>query len=824
MTVVTGVSGSGKSSLARDTLFAEGQRRYLESVSIQTSQMLRSLQRPDVDEISGLPPTINLDQRSGLAPLRSTVAVTTDLYDYLRLLYARCGVVHCPNCTRPVQSQTIDEITTRVQGFTERTKFMLLAPLVRQRRGAHREIIERIGRNGLVRVRVDGDLYDLSEVENLDESKLHDIDAVVDRLILKDGMEARLRESIALCVRESGDACIVCTQDDGQWVDHYFNTRHSCGNCSVSFPEPDPGMFSFNSARGACASCEGRGVEGTVENSGEITVFHQQPCSACAGTRLQPVPSSVRFGQKTVAEFCRHTVTEALQLVTDWLQCLQQSDGAPDEFHVRPEGVEAALRLLPDVERRLSSLCRVGLDYLTLDRASRTLSGGEYQRTRLAGCLGSDIHGACYLLDEPTNGLHPRDTQRLLKNLFALRDAQATVVLVEHDPDVIRAADHLIDIGPGPGSDGGKVTYTGVPSGVLPDSATGQALFDQTLETEVATARVLPDDGCVTITGAQLHNLANVTVDIPLRQMVCCAGPSGSGKTSLMLGTLVPVLNAVCNDDIDPKTALADARCSAISGYERIGRVVMIDGRPLSRNRRSCLATYSGIWNDIRRLFAKTRESRAAGLKPGHFSFNSGNGRCSECKGSGRQEIRMNLLPDAEIPCPACHGRRFSEQICEVHFKGLNVHDVLDLRVDEALQVFSEIASTVERLRPFEQVGLGYMTLGQSAATWSGGEAQRMHLAGELVESHASSAMYVLDEPTRGLHHVDIHRLQTVLRQLVDKGHTVVAVEHNTQFLRNADWIFDMGPGAANDGGKVIASGTPQQLRNDPNSVTGPFL
>jgi excinuclease ABC subunit A len=827
MTVITGLSGSGKSSLAYDTMFAEGQRRYLESVSVQTHQMIRSLRRPDVDEVSGLPPTVSVDQRVGRVPARSTVAVTTDIYDYLRLLYARSGVVHCTTCDRPVQSQTTEEIVQRVLQFPERSKFMLLAPLIRKRRGSHREVLERVARHGLVRIRVNGELIDLADADELDESKPHTIDAVVDRLILKEGVEQRLQESVALAVRESGDACIVSVQVDGNWHDHYFNTRHSCGSCEVSFPEPDPGLFSFNSGRGACPDCEGLGVEGVADDSADITVFRQRPCTTCDGGRLQKLPSAIRFGQLTLPQFTALSVADALETVRRWQQELElPADGRSDNFTIRPEGHAAALRILPDLQRQLASLVRVGLDYLSLNRSTRSLSGGEYQRSRLACCLGSDVHGACYILDEPTNGLHPKDTQLLLDILCDIRDSGATLVLVEHDPEVMRAADHLIDIGPGAGTDGGCVLYAGAPLAIPNDTATGSVVSEQSPAT-VPKASVEIDiatDQALTIRNATIHNLQNVSVSVPLNRFVCVTGVSGSGKSSLINGTLFPVVSAACNPQAHIEATLADVECQSIDGLEHINRVVLVDGRSVSRNRRSCLATYSGVWNDIRKLYARTREARARGIGAPQFSFNSGSGRCSQCKGTGIQDIRMNLLPDAEVPCSSCHGQRFNSEILKIRFAGRSVHDVLDLRVDGALEAFSEIESTVRRLRPFQQVGLGYMTLGQSASTFSGGEAQRIRLATELLETPDSKTLYLLDEPTRGLHAADVDRLLEVLRGFVERNHSVIVIEHSTQVMRASDWIIDMGPAAADKGGQIIAEGTPDTLRGHPESITGRWM
>jgi len=825
MTVITGLSGSGKSSLAYDTMFAEGQRRYLESVSGQTHQMIRSLRRPDVDEVTGLPPTVSVDQRVTLAPARSTVAITTDLYDYFRLLYARCGVVHCTNCQKPVSSQTVGEILQQVLQFPDRTKFILLAPLVQGKKGAHREVLERVARHGLVRVRIDGSILDLSEVGELDESIPHTIEAVVDRLILKEGVESRLQESIALAVRESENACIVSVQQDEQSTDHYFNTRHSCAKCEISFAEPDPGLFSFNSARGACPKCEGLGVEGVADESGETTVFRSRACAACGGTRLRDLAAGVRFGDRTLPELTALSVDAALECIRQWRADIDRTGHAlSNNFFIRPESQPAARRILPDLERRLSSLSRVGLSYLTLNRSSRTLSGGEYQRTRLAGCLGSEIHGACYLLDEPTNGLHPKDTQRLLSNLFELRDTGATMVLVEHDSLIVRAADHLIEIGPGAGSDGGRLVFAGVPTSIPHDTPTGMALQKADAFPERMNAELAADSQFLIVRNASLHNLRDVTARFPLNRLVCVTGVSGSGKSSLVVGTLFPVVKAFYHQHANADAVIADVSCGGIDGLELIDRTVLIDSRAVGGNRRSCIATQSGVWNDIRRLYSRTRAARALGLGAGQFSFNSGTGRCGECKGTGIQDVRMNLLPDIEVPCAACDGRRFGSAILNIRFAGRTVHDVLSLRVDEAVEAFSEIDSIVRRLRPFHQVGLGYMTLGQPASGWSGGESQRIHMATELQETLENRTLYILDEPTRGLHSSDVERLLGVLRGFVDRGNSVIVIEHNTQLANAADWIIDMGPGPSSDGGRIVAEGAPQSLINNASSITGPWL
>ncbi len=825
MTVITGLSGSGKSSLAWDTMYAAGQRSYLESVSGQAHQMIRLLRRPDVDEVTGLPPTVSIDQRAALAPARSTVAITTDLYDYLRLLYARCGVVHCTTCQAPVSSQTIDEILQRVLAFPDRTKFVLLAPLVHNRKGGHRDVLDRIGRHGLVRVRIDGRLFDLSDVTDLDESKPHTIEAVVDRLILKEGIESRLLESLSLAVRESGDACIVSVQNDGQSADHYFNTRHSCAKCEISFPEPDPGLFSFNSARGACSKCEGVGFEGFADDSDDTVVFRRRACGACGGTRLQNLAAGVRFGNQTLPQLTALNVEDALRCVRECRSELEANDGdSPNEFLIRPESQPAAVQLLPDLQRRLESLTQVGLSYLTLDRSSRSLSGGEYQRTRLAGCLGSGIHGACYVLDEPTNGLHPQNTKQLLTNLHSLRDDGATVVVVEHDSLIVREADCLIEMGPGAGADGGRVLFAGTPDSIPNDTPTGKSFLDEGIGNRSVATQSADSTAHLIVRDACLNNLQNVTARIPLNRLVCVTGVSGSGKSSLVVGTLFPVAKAYFSRRSNFQAAVADVACGNIEGLESLDRVVLIDGRSIATNRRSCIATHSGVWNDIRRLYSRTRAARAQGLGAGQFSFNSGTGRCSQCKGTGMQDVRMHLLPDAEVPCPACGGSRFSRTILDIRFGGRSVDDVLDLRVDEALDAFSEIESTVRRLKPFQQVGLGYMALGQSASTWSGGESHRVHLATELQEKQQARSLYVLDEPTRGLHRQDVARLLLVLRSLVDQGNSVIVIEHNVQLIHAAEWVIDMGPGPAANGGRIIAEGTPAELAMNPASITGAWL
>ena len=819
--VITGVSGSGKSSLAFDTLFAEGQRRYLESVSVHTRTLLQQLPRPNVDEVSGLPPTISVDQRVTTAPARSTLAVTTEIYDYLRLLYARAGVAHCTSCGEPVQSQSVDQILQRVLARPERTKLMILSPLVRSRRGGHKEVFERIGRSGFVRVRVNGELLDISDVPELPEKKQHTIEAVIDRIILKDGIEQRLRESIDLAVRESDGTCIVCEQVDASWSEELFSTKFSCANCNLSFPTPEPRTFSFNSAWGACETCEGFGIEGIVDDSEDITVFRKADCKACGGTRLQPFPSAVTFCQTTIGDFTAMSVDDALKLVDRWTGQLDANDDSM-QFALSKADTLVAQRTLPDIRQRLACLQKVGVGYLSLNRATRTLSGGEYQRARLAACLGTGLHGACFVLDEPTSGLHPRDTERLVQTLFAIRDAGATVVVVEHDPEVMKAADHIIDVGPGAGDRGGQIQFSGpMAKASETDSPTGSFLRG---ELQTAAAAASTSEQKLTVTNARLNNLQSVSLDVPLQQFVCVTGVSGSGKSSLIMDTLLPIVNAHCSEKGVVKIACADALCDSVDGLEQVPRVVAVDNSPLGRNRRSCIATYSNLWNDVRKLFSQTRDARAHGFKAGRFSFNAGAGRCEACKGTGVKDVKMAFLPNVSVPCPDCAGRRFNRATLAVKFAGKSAADVLDMEVDEAVEFFGQMEKLRVMLETFRSVGLGYLKLGQPASTFSGGESQRVKLATELGARNSQPTLFILDEPTSGLHPSDIVHLTVLLRGLVNAGHSVIVIEHNTELVNSSDWVIDVGPDSGPAGGQIVATGRPSDIIAAELSITGRFL
>jgi excinuclease ABC subunit A len=630
-------------------------------------------------------------------------------------------------------------------------------------------------------------------------------------------------------------------------MEKLYSTRFCCPDCDLNFPTPEPRSFSFSSPWGACQQCSGLGVQGVVDLDSEIAIFQQKACEACEGSRLQPFARRVTFLGQTIAEFTRQSVDAALATMESWLRVLRS---APD-FQSTPSGDPTlvddgtaltqeqrlvAERTLPDIQARIKCLSEVGIGYLGLDRPSRTLSGGEFQRARLAASLSSQLHGAHFVLDEPTAGLHPRDTQRLLKTLFDLRDAGGTVIVVEHDGEIMRAADWLVDLGPGAGADGGKLLFSGTPSDVekLAESPTGDYLRRSTAEriesakTEskpkpksgAKTRRAVADKDIVqaevseklTIVNAHLHNLRNITVDIPLRKLVCVTGVSGSGKSSLVFGTLLPVVSAAIQRKRDVALVAADARCDGVSGGEQIQRVLSLDQAPLGRSARSCIATLCGMWDEVRRLFAKIRDSRSRGLNAKHFSFNSGEGRCPECMGIGVRNFRMSFLPDAVVPCAVCHGLRFSKAVCSIRFRNKSVADVLQMRVDDATEFFSEFSRLHAILSAFNSVGLGYVTLGQPANTFSGGEAQRARLASELATPSNDHTLYVLDEPTSGLHPADVDRLMTHLRTLVNAGHSVIVIEHQLDVIRQADWLIDIGPDSADRGGEVVYSGPPLQI------------
>lgn len=820
LTVITGVSGSGKSSLAFDVVHAESQRRYLESLSADTRARVGAWQRPDVDVIDGLPPTISVSQAAGSASLRSTLATTTEILDYLRLLFARCGEAHCPQCGRPLSARSAQEIVEQILSLEEGRKVLVLAPLVRGKRGTHRAVFETIAKAGFVRARVDGDMVEVSQPPTLAKSKPHTIEAIVDRIVVKSGLQARLRESVELALKH-GDGTIVLSEQSGDaWQDHSYSSRFACPDCGISFAELEPRTFSFNSPHGACLSCRGLGVRASEESDFDAISSRQSEqqdlCPDCGGSRLNSFARSVRFQGLTLPDLLRSTVSEAAQSVITW----QTSE----VFKSSEVAVQRVLeQTLPAIRGRLEFLAQVGADYLTLDRPTRTLSGGEFQRARLAACLGSGLVGVCYVLDEPTVGLHPKDTAAMIGTLHKLRDQGNTVVVVEHDLEVIQSADYLVDLGPGAGADGGRVVASGSPTQVANNSQSVTGSFLRT-GNDQGGANAAPGhqgDGhsrWLTLSNVSVHNLQNVSVRIPLRALTAITGVSGSGKTSLVHHALVPfVRESLARGVSAPTDSKAGNRLHAtievpVANGSELSRLVEVTQSPLGRTPASNPATYSGMWDDVCRLFAQTREAKLRGFRATRFRFNSPSGRCEACRGRGVQRVRLQLLPDVFVTCPICRGERFNAATLQVRFRGLTAADVLRQRVDEAADLFANVPRIARVLTTFEEVGLGYLRLGQSAPTLSGGEAQRVKLATELSRESTAPTLFVLDEPTTGLHPADVARLLTLLHRLVEAGHTVIVIEHHLDVIAQADWLIDLGPEGGSRGGQIIAEGSPLEV------------
>jgi len=816
LVVFTGVSGSGKSSLVFDTLFAEGRRRYLESLSTYSRQFLNQLERPDVDLLEGLPPTLSVEQSAGSVQPRSTVGTTTEIYDYLRLLYARAGCAHCYRCGKPVEQQSPQAIVDVILSFNDRTKVMLLAPLVKGRKGAHKKIFEQIFREGFVRARVDGELVDVAEPPDLQKTHMHDIDVVVDRIVIKEGIAPRLSESVDLALRHGEESCIVLREVDGEWQERRFGTRFACAACGISFDELEPRTFSFNSPYGACPKCEGMGhlisEPANGDNDSEPKI-----CDACDGSRLAPIARSVTVDGVAIHELTARPISQVHEFVVRLLQALRNS--RTSIFTTEAARLVAG-GILDDVESRLRFLVQVGLDYLALDRPTNTLSGGEYQRARLAACLGSGLTGVCYILDEPTIGLHPRDVGRLLESLEDLRAQGNSVLVVEHDPEVMARADYMVDVGPGAGRHGGRVIAVGTPQQVAEaDTPTGEYLSGRRVTGLTPQRRIAHPETGIVLRNVETHNLKHVTLELPLRVLTCITGVSGAGKSSLVIDALIPKVR----QELAPRPALNLSTIGGqITGVEQIVRLVQVDQSPIGKTGRSNPATYSGIWNEVRKVFAKTRESRIRGYKAGRFSFNSKSGCCETCRGQGVTRIAMNFLPDLYVTCSACNGARFNPQTLEIHFRDRSVADILAMSIVEAATFFENVPKLQRQLTTFVDVGLGYLGLGQSALTLSGGEAQRVKLASELSPTpYGESTLFILDEPTTGLHPADVEQLLGALHRLVESGHTVVVVEHDLDVIRAADWVIDMGPDGGEQGGAIVAKGTPDEIRQHPNSHTG---
>ncbi|MBN2023823.1 MAG: excinuclease ABC subunit UvrA [Pirellulales bacterium] len=911
--VVTGPSGSGKSSLAYDTLYAEGQRQYIESLSVYARQFLHQLERPDVDLIDGLQPTISIDQRSGSQNPRSTVATVTEIYDYLRLLYARLGEPFCYQCGAAIRQQTPDQILEDLMALPEGTRTMILAPMIRGRKGRHAEVFEAIGKAGLLRARVDGEVVDVHAPPELAPRRAHDIEAVIDRIVIREGIRTRLTESIKLAIRQSEGLVLAAYEEKpprpdegtasespgaaapGVWRDVLYSTLYACPFCKISYEELEPRTFSFNSPYGVCPTCEGlgvrvefdpelvlpnpklslaggaiapwRGAAAAAERKrkaalrefmssagfrwntplerlapetlrallrgdgrkfpGVLVMLEKElatttsethlkrlsalrggmPCPECGGSRLRAEARGVRVGDKAIHELTAMTVTEARTFVESLA------------FH--EEDMPLAEPIVSELVARLAFLDKVGLEYLTLDRPADTLSGGELQRVRLATGLGSGLVGVCYVLDEPTIGLHPRDNQRLLGALRDLHERGNTVLVVEHDEAVIRQADWLVDLGPGAGRHGGQIVAQGTPDDVAanPDSPTGRYLAGRDRIAVPQKRRRVAKTRVVTLQGVSTNNLKGVTVQFPLGALVCVTGVSGSGKSSLLNETLARALVRRLGG-VAPKPGPHEG----LRGASQIDKVVQIDQSPIGRTPRSNPATYTGAFDEIRRVFANTRAARQRGYKVGRFSFNVKGGRCPECQGQGQIKIEMNFLPDLYVTCPECNGRRFNHQTLQVHYRDRSIADVLDMRVDDAAGFFENFPAIARILQNLHEVGLGYLTLGQSSTTLSGGEAQRIKLATELGRPDSGKTLYILDEPTTGLHFDDTRMLLDVLSRLVDLGNTVIVIEHNLDVIKTADWIIDLGPEGGQAGGEVVAVGTPEQLAAAAASHTGRYL
>ncbi len=840
LVVITGVSGSGKSSLAFDTIYAEGQRRYVESLSTYARQFLEQMDKPDVDLIEGLSPAISIEQKTTSKNPRSTVATVTEIYDYLRLLFARVGKPHCYACGKPITSQTVQQIVDQVMELPDGSKFQVLAPVVRGRKGEYRQVFADLRRQGFVRVRVDGKLRELEESIDLDKNKKHTIEVVVDRLIMKADIRKRLADSLETALKLSEGIVAVNLLDPSK--DLVFSERLACIDCGVSYPEISPRIFSFNNPHGACPTCDGLGtkLDGRMDDlPGILEPWHGgpnihyldrryketssskvreeienyvkrlasiRPCPTCQGARLRRETLAIKIDGKSIAEVTRYSVKAGLRFFQD-LQ-LSEKDG------------EIARRILKELRERLTFLVNVGLDYLTLDRTAATLAGGEAQRIRLATQIGSSLVGVLYILDEPSIGLHQRDNVRLLDTLKRLRDLGNTVLVVEHDEETIRDADYVIDLGPGAGVSGGRVVAHGSPRDIIrhKSSLTGQYLSGRLAIPVPALRR--RGNGCVlTIVGAREHNLKNIEVEIPLGVLTCVTGVSGSGKSTLV--------NEILRRALDRQLYGSKERPGAhdkILGAEHIDKVIDIDQSPIGRTPRSNPATYTGVFSFIRELYALVPESRIRGYKPGRFSFNVKGGRCEACQGDGLIQIEMHFLPDVHVTCDVCKGARYDRETLEIVYKGKSIADILNMTVEEALAFFQPVPKIKEKLQTLFDVGLGYIKLGQSATTLSGGEAQRVKLSRELSKRGTGQTLYILDEPTTGLHFHDISQLLEVLHRLTDVGNTVLVIEHNLEVIKTADWIIDLGPEGGDDGGQVVVAGRPEEVAAHPTSYTGQFL
>ena len=910
LVVFTGLSGSGKSSLAFDTIYAEGQRRYVESLSSYARQFLGQMDKPDVDSIDGLSPAISIDQKTTSKNPRSTVGTVTEIYDYLRLLWARVGVPHCPKCGKEISCQTIDQIVDRVEALGEGTRFIVLSPIVRGKKGEHQKVFEDARKSGFARVRVDGILYDLTEEIKPEKNKKHTIELVVDRLVIREGQRRRLTDSIETACNHSGGLVIIQLPDKKEEMS--FSQNYACEDCGISMPELEPRMFSFNNPAGACPHCTGLGFQlvadedlvipdktksifdGAIQASGwssartdsifrmyfealaqkyhfsltapvntlsreamDVILYGTKgeklrmtynrgngmgvleqpfegilnnisrrfretqsdaarkeleecmssaPCPFCHGDRLSEIARAVTVGGIGIMDFCRMSIRQGLEFM--------------ENLNLTGNMATVAEQIVREIKSRLRFLMDVGLQYLTLSRGAATLSGGESQRIRLATQIGSSLMGVLYILDEPSIGLHQRDNDKLLMTLKRLRDLGNTLIVVEHDEDTMRAADFVVDVGPGAGSRGGQIVAAGSLEEICanPDSITGQYLSG-VKQIPVPSRRRSGNGNVLAVRGATENNLKNIDVEIPLGTLTCVTGVSGSGKSSLV--------NQVLNRTLLGKLNHARTRpgaCRCVDGIQHLDKVIDIDQSPIGRTPRSNPATYTGLFNDIRDLFASTADAKIRGYGPGRFSFNVKGGRCEACSGDGLVKIEMHFLADVYVPCEVCRGQRYNRETLEVQYKGKNIAQVLDMRAEEAVTFFENIPRIHRKIQTLVEVGLGYIKLGQSSTTLSGGEAQRVKLATELARVSTGRTIYILDEPTTGLHAADVHKLIEVLQQLVEAGNTVLVIEHNLDVIKTADHIIDLGPEGGDDGGYLVASGTPEEVAEVPGSYTGQYL
>jgi excinuclease ABC subunit A len=804
LVVITGLSGSGKSSLAFDTIYAEGQRRYVESLSAYARQFLEQMGKPDVDSIEGLSPAISIEQKSTSHNPRSTVGTVTEIYDYLRLLFARVGRPSCFQCGEEITAQTVQQMVDAIGLLPEGSKFQLLAPIVRGRKGEYRKELLDMRKAGYVRARVDGRLIDLDEDIALDKQKKHTIEIVIDRLVMKPGeaLTRRLADSVETSLKLAGGLVGVLT-DNGKVA--LYSEKLACIRCGVSYPEITPRVFSFNSPHGACPACDGIGYAMTPGSSDDEDFTLLEPCEVCKGARLRPESLSIKLAAQSIAEVTHLSV----RVAADFFSSLKLTE----------RELMIAHRILKEIRERLGFLVNVGLDYLTLDRAAATLSGGEGQRIRLATQIGSGLVGVLYILDEPSIGLHQRDNRRLLQTLLRLRDLGNTVVVVEHDAETMMAADHLLDMGPGAGTHGGQVIAQGTPHEVMGNlnSLTGQYLRGTQMVSLPRRERAAK--GFLSVIGAKKHNLKGVTAKIPLGLLTCVTGVSGSGKSTLVLEVLFHSLSQL----LFQKKPKIDG-CKELLGVDALDKVIDIDQAPIGRTPRSNPATYTGLFGFIRDLYSNLPESRVRGYKPGRYSFNVKGGRCEACQGDGLIKIEMHFLPDVYVTCEVCKGQRYNRETMEIHHKGKSIADVLNMTVDDAVEFFEHIPFIKRKLDTLHDVGLHYVKLGQSATTLSGGEAQRVKLSRELSKRPTGRTMYILDEPTTGLHFADVQRLLDVLDRLVEAGNTVVVIEHNLDVIKNADWIIDLGPEGGDRGGEIVAEGPPREIAKSKRSYTGQVL